>query len=485
VATVFRLADYAQTAGTIVDLHAGTLKLEAESWSSRTAPMEGSYRYTKFGAQPKFDHLGVMVENFGLIGDDTVANLITGHNNIMAVIEKARLYHEDPLQSESWWLEANANGESAKRALLYEGSLQALTGVGLDPLMATKKLRLGCSLSRHPLWESTAKTEWSLLHDEASCIGQYGKTISPGGTAPARIARLSLIIDPSVEPASQFVDSLWVGIRPLYGGVTGYTGKALVMLIDGTAGTDTSLTVDDASAIGNVHKAQCAFATTTTEAKRLTMTMVQHAPVGGAYAHMCGRYLLLLRAKTSAGTVAVRLKFGGSTDAQFVSQTPVYITSTAWHWYEMGEVVIPATSLQYPAADIYGGISGGSVADVRNAQWEVWAERVGGICNFDFDGLVLMPCEHMAFARGGTVGQAVTGPALHVATNEADVSQGIFTDASGYPSVASTWYTRDFYIPAAGGFFVTCVDSTTVAQDAMGTPFIYGSYYPRWYNFRG
>jgi hypothetical protein len=474
VATVFRLADYAQTAGTIVDLHAGTLKLEAESWSSRTAPMEGSYKYTKFGAQPKFDHLGVMVENFGLIGDDTVANLITGHNKIMAVIEKARLYHEDPLQSESWWLEANANGESAKRALLYEGSLQALTGVGLDPLMATKKLRLGCSLSRHPLWESTAKTEIVI---GLSGVAVEGAAVAGGGTAPSRIAVASVM----GASGGGIFDTVWMGIRPTYAGTQYF--KSLCYLADGTLGTDTAL-VYDATGLhpGNPNVPRCTFATVATEANRVTITMIQVAPTD--YTHMCGRYLLLLRARVSEGTVAVRLKFGGATDAAWVSQTPVYITSTNWHLYETGEITIPATGMQVQESDLHA-VANAYTGDVRNSQWEIWAERVSGAGSIDLDGIMLIPSGHMIYAKSGLIQYAYFQAALHIYTNERDEVRPIYVDASSYPSEATTWYARDWYIPAAGGLLVSALDNSTASNSRSHLAVLFGNSYPRWYNFRG
>ena len=462
MATVFRLADYAQTAGTIVDLHAGTLKLEAESWSTRTAPMEGNYKHTKFGAQPQFDHLGVMVENFGLIGDDTVANLITGHNNIMAVLEKARLYHEDPLQSNSWWLEANANGESAKRALLYEGSLQALTGVGLDPLMATKKLRLGCSLSRHPLWETVTPTTETHATNVSLTGGMWVPSTIPVGTCPGRIATWKM-----TGTGGTTVTRIWSGIRPTYNGTAGFI--ALQECETGTEGTDAVDTLGGATDSGDRY-VLVNFATVTTMANRLTKYVNQ---MGGTISHYKGRYLVLLRCKVSAGTIAVQMKMGlpGTSTTALAESAPVYLTNTAYQLIDLGEVQIPPYGVRETTSTAWGTM-----------QLQFWAERVAGAGTLTMDAFILMPSEHMIYGNELTIA-APEGSSGFSAYTHADDTYRVET-LTDVPYSVTEYLVREPYWPVEGGIMV-CAGETAAGHDLVITIKPSLTVFPRWYNFRG
>jgi hypothetical protein len=464
VATVFRLADYAQTAGTIVDLHAGTLKLEAESWSSRTAPMEGSYKYTKFGAQPKFDHLGVMVENFGLIGDDTVANLITGHNKIMAVIEKARLYHEDPLQGNSWWLEANANGEDPKRALLYEGSLQALTGVGLDPLMATKKLRLGCSLSRHPLWETVTATTETHATSVSLTGGMWVPSTIPVGTCPGRIATWNF----TAMGTGSKITRMWTGIRPTYNGTAGFT--ALQECEAGSLGTDATVADEGAQPDSAGHHVLVSFTTTTAMAQRLRMTVTQ---MGGTVSHYKGRYLVLLRCKVSEGTMAVQMKTGmpGASATAVTESAVVYVTNVSYQLLDLGEVQIPPYR----------------VCDTTSAAWgamevQFWAERVAGVGTLTMDAFILMPSQHMVYGDelniSGVAGS--TGFSAYMYPDDMPFAESV----ASVPFSVTEYLVRDPYWPVEGGVMVCAGEPATGHELALTIkPAL--TVFPRWYNFRG
>jgi len=122
MAAVFRLANVDQT--TTVDLLNGALKLRYNSFAPRTPAFQNQYTHVRFGAQQHFQYYGVQVETFDVFAQDTLANVIAAIYAIEQMLEKVRLWHEDPLRYESVWLEWNSNGESPKRSLIFEGSIQ-------------------------------------------------------------------------------------------------------------------------------------------------------------------------------------------------------------------------------------------------------------------------------------------------------------------------------------------------------------------------
>ena len=131
MAAVLRFIDDNSPPGTY-DLLGGTLKLEARSWRTRTPAVVGKYRHVAYGAQAQFSHFGVLVEQMDLVGQDTVSNLITGVNDIEDFLERARLNSMMPQRSTNVWLEAHADGESARRSLVYEGSLAYSSAAGIS-----------------------------------------------------------------------------------------------------------------------------------------------------------------------------------------------------------------------------------------------------------------------------------------------------------------------------------------------------------------
>jgi len=464
MAVVLRLANVGQT--TTVDLRSGILELVDRSWRTRTAPVEGQYRHTPYGAQPGFSYFGIVVETMDLVGVDTVAHLVGAANDIEEMLELARLFHTDPLRSESIWLEVNADGESARRALLYKGSLQYPTDVGISALLENGTVQASLALSRHPLWEDTVYS--SVDEDDISCLGGTFSFSSVAGVCPARLWRTIVRgRNGGGGPLMRF----WCGIRPKYLGLTDFT--PLWELEDGTAHIDTSEVVDVGASGGK--KLQVTFATQTDLIKRAQIC-VAHLAGGSLNSNdFYGRYLVLVRAKLSgSGTCAVQMKAGYSSYSGVLSPSEiVYIDNTNWRLWELGEIQIPP-----------GGVLAGVTSGARYAEIQVWAERVSGTPLLDLDCLVLIPATHFLYGDGAEIEYVIgaTRPAtITVREDDLTAAQANF---GGTAEAYLDYLVRDWYLPVGDSMFVLAAERNGghYLTDAVDVDL---SYFPRWLSYRG
>ncbi len=194
---------------TYTDLLAGTLRLEADSWTTRSAAMVGAYTHEPYGAQAAFDHYAPVVETFDLVGKDTGANLTAAIAALGSLLTGARLWHTSNHRMQSYWLHHCAAGETAtRRALIYEASFQILHADGLDPMLEEAAVRLRLTITRHPLWEPiTSATQTTTNH---VLWGSKWTVASVPGNEPARIRDLQ------VRPRSGGggpLYRLWIGLR--------------------------------------------------------------------------------------------------------------------------------------------------------------------------------------------------------------------------------------------------------------------------------
>ena len=155
MAARLRLANRSQTS--TVDLLSGALKVGNE-WKSRTPAIRQKYNNIPFGSQAEFVEMSKVTETFQLFGEGTDTALIAADDAIQDVIEETRLWHADGLRNESWWLENNTANENARRALIFNMSLQDVSMPGVNHFLSCQAMRRQLSLVRHPLWENTSSS---------------------------------------------------------------------------------------------------------------------------------------------------------------------------------------------------------------------------------------------------------------------------------------------------------------------------------------
>lgn len=462
MASVFRLADVAQTAGTIVDFKSGTLKAVGRTWQTGTPASTNAYRYSPFGALRAFDHFNLRGERFQIVGSETVANLLTAEKKIENALETARLYHTDPFENTSWWLEANANGEDARRTLIYDGSVEFLTRPGADPHMTYGNMWGDVSLVRHPLWETIAQDGFD--PGTISCWGGKWVTTSvTEGTVPARLNRVNLA--GAVGGNDVAITQLWAGIREEYTGISHYNA-----IWDFGAGcTYTNNTVDSGT-----------YATTTissspTMLKRITKTLYAHDAT--YYGEYYGRYLVLLRCKVSPSTVvAVKIKKGFVDSHAVTSNEPVYVSNSDHYMLvEVGEVMIP------PVGRWYGDATSG----IKYFQIELWAERITACGGTDYlysDGLCLIPSRHMLSVNNISVNASDVAHYLAVVVKPTD-EVIIFQSSGTGRDFGVDGSTRDWCMPAGNSMLVLAAQRVD-EHDTSDELDVALYHYPRWQAYR-
>lgn len=455
MALTLRLATYDQ--GTTYDLYAGTLRLSEGSWETRTPSARMEFKDVGFGSQKTFKGYDRVTETFGLFGDDTVPNLLAAVNAIEAFQERCRRWHEDPCVDVSAWLEFNADGESARRSLIYDLALNYGQMTGASPLLDTARLTGRLAVVRHPLWESVSEDGY--LTPTVSCLGGT-LAIAPSATctAPGRIKALHL----NGVSGSGPIYRVWAGIRNAYEGFGDFVSVWECELGTMTAGDathkDTAIGGESgASPSGSSNnKATCTFAGTATADKRLSLKV---ADVTSHWQDQIGHYLVLCRCKVGAGTtVALQLRKGaaGMADADYEQNGLAYVANTSWQLVELGEAQIPGS-----------GWRGAHANDdiVKSTQLQLWAERVEGAGSLELDCLVLIPTTHFCKIEGAAIQYAggmvpLTYPAT-IYTDENDATTALAYLAAGTPAAMLKPTIRDWYLPVGGGLLVVAGERET------------------------
>lgn len=464
---------------TSIDLLAGTLKIEGHHWTTRTAAPEGDYTHVPYGAQPAFDHYPPVVETIDLAGKDTGANLTAAIAALDSLLATARRWHTNNYTQNSVWLWHAATGETAaRRALVYEGSLQLLAAHGLDPMLDNAAVSLRLTLTRHPFWEPVTSTTQTT--SAYTLWGNRWVLSAVPGNEPARVRDLQ------VKPRSGGggpLYRLWIGLREQIVTVSTPNLDTVWELEDG-ANEATATDVADATASPSAAagaKVQVAFNVTATHAKRMSITAAQAAVRYGHtnYSHYVGRYLVLCRAKVTAGaTIRVELRTGYAGAASFVPAGEAYITtSAAWRLHNLGTVTIPHHGYRDQiAANAYP----------QDTELQLWAEHVSGTAAtdvLDLDALCFIPADHHITLEGTAVTYtAGDDKTAHVYTFEDDTVLAT-GGRYGRPSLNVDHDPEDFYLPLGNAIVVIAGEQETqhLLTEANDLSV---EYLPRWLMYR-
>lgn len=431
MAVTFRLADYERSE--TFALTSGTLNLRRNGWRTVTPSSDGEWSPGKYGLRYMPLRFQPVVDTLALVATGTESTIRTAINSLMTLVERVRLWHSDPTRSNSIWLEAASEGETVKRALIYDMVLEIGDG-DFTPLLSVGGIGVRLVITRHPLWESLPGSN----SNDSGAISCWGGVTSSsafgllGGDVSTRIGRLQ------VQETTGDTYELWAGIRPSNYGVTNWVSTW--ELESGSAGTDTAASA--ASDASNGSEMRCTFATTASMAARVTIAVSNVITTASVQDDAIGRYLVLLRCKTDAGTVGLRLYQGIGTTASDhapVSEE-VYITNTAYKLIPLGEIVIPPFGFR--------ALTPAGFQDPGRVALQLRAEVASGApSKFDMDALAMVPAEHMIYARAlPTNGTGTT----YFITHEDDSTQVIGTDTAG--AVMLGEYTmRDFYWPIESG----------------------------------
>jgi hypothetical protein len=419
-----------------------------------------------------------------VIQQTTVANTVIAINNLEKLQEICRRWHSDTNEKDSVWLEWNADGESAKRSLVYDIRLTYPSGPVVSPFGRYKTLTARLSLNRHPLWESAPPVSGyaiGAVGSQVSALGGKQELATTYGTVPGRIAKTNIFCGGT--PTDVF-SNIWLGIRDPYHGYTNF--QSLYECETGAMGTDTAVdTTAACSPVGSVadNVAFCNFATVTTLAKRVSIQIT--TTLGGAnLQYQAGTYVVLLRCELSeAGTLGLQLRYGinGAPDADFIQCEEVYATNEDAHFVELGEVTIPPQGSRYEYYTTTFGGSASWIQSIRYTEFQIWAEQITNTPEIDFDCIVLIPARHYLKFQDISLPEDSTA---WFYCHEDDTNTACIESPLGTKMPSAEFVARDWYMPNNGALVVVAAERSTGQFIADA---VYGGFevFHRWLSYRG
>jgi hypothetical protein len=469
MADVLRLANVDQSE--TINLLSGTLKLADKSWVTSSARQIGTYSYSTYGAVWDFDNYDPVLETMELVGDDTTANLRTALNTITEALEESRIFHQHPRRSVtsitsgpvSWWLEWSIDGESTKRALIYEGSLDVLQGCGHSPFMQQDAVLVRLSLLRHPLWEEISYSQDQQLG--ISCWVGKDTYTNIAGETPARLSYLQLS---GKGPGGVY--RAWMGFREKLAGMTNF--EPLWECEDGSTANGSSVAGVSGSSGGNAIRV-VGPASSLTKYWSMTVDDVCTANSHSDYAHQMGEYLVLLRCKVNNGTVGLQLQAGYDDNAAMVPSEEIYISHTSYQVVELGEVKIP------PIVDEVLPSAG----YIANFELQIYAEQVSGTSTLDLDAIALVPNQHFAYLDKALIKTIGINFASALVFTRPDGEQGAFGEVTDATLSSLDYSFRDWNLPVGDSVFVI-VGTAESSHSLTETVDLTYRYYPRYLLYR-
>jgi len=409
---------------------------------------------------------------------------ITTDNNLASTMQdfhalqlRAREYFQDPDTNTPVWFTRQLAAETTPtrtlvRSLLFEPTGE-LEGSFMADVPCVSEGRTGeLIVTHHPYNESTTATTAA-----AAAIDYLGgtKTISSvPGDVPARISALAFTGSMGMD----WDRGVWIGIRSnAKNGVTLANVNPLWEAEDASNGPNSSDTVGGAGDSGGNY-------VTTTTGGATWSTVSQYILGdfdGGNTSDHFGTWLFLLRAELASNSteVAVRasLYTGGSGGSNFAHHNePVYITSTAYGFYNLGAVTFPLCGTRYMTASV----------DASDDRVGVEAYWMSGSADLHTDCAVLIPIDEAWLA----VHPGRTGYALLAATDEYEFGVLPNDDHTAFIHLDTTGAVKYLPIPSVspsfglrpGSNLLVFANSVTPAQADCNLAV---SYYPRWLSLRG
>jgi len=292
--------------------------------------------------------------------------------------------YTDPAETQALWLRAQLTGESGTRqALVHQlaGAIgESVFGPFTDGQSVMRRYTLG--LIRLPWWESTSDANTRAL-SFATALGAVASYVvtEVEGDVKARIGRMDL---KGSETGGGPLVEFWLGTRTdRWGDISNFQpiwdwGDASATMGLQTTRTNTGATVH------GLWEAVVAYQGTADDEDNVRVTgAVDDFTVD--YADQRGEYIVLLRARVTAGEWRVRLQDGqeGTVDDSWRTQDRVRITSTSYVLHELGTVTLPSQKFS-------------DAAFLQKYAMRLRAELASGTGNLHLDVLVLIPCGESA-----------------------------------------------------------------------------------------
>lgn len=434
MALTFRLEDNLATE--TVDLISDSVRLVKDGWTS-------------------YPEGGFVTETFTLrVKGANRAAARAALNGVITRLEEARRFHATGIDADSIWLRHVTDGETAKRALIYDYSLTPLSRGGITQSLDLNDGTISfwqLAITRDREWEAVTDTTVTTT-DISGMGGKWDLTATTGGHVDGRITSLKL------SDFAGGTNKIWCGIHNPRIGVEFDNDRwsPVLNLDDIYTGSDTTVVSSGGGLSGNV--VETTFATVPDWAFRAYSLLHDNSPSDVAHARSnIGRWLVLLRARVESATeVMVRATLSGGeadyTTTRLNQGPPVFISHTFDRLYEMGEIQLP----------MWGWRASSFPETMKQVRLNLEARRVSGTGKLIADAFILIPAEHMFVWTGATVDTAASGDVgAYVETQEDGRIVGVVVSGSEpsetVESIAAVT-ARDWRFPKEGGVLVIAME---------------------------
>ena len=432
-----------------------------------------------------------------------VIPVIIRNTTVDGVATDLQLFHFLQKQAAEYWVDKTAitpvwfycqvnNETSPRNALVKSLAIEFRPGLGdlyecnvLDGVLGQ------VIIVRHPDWEMAGgwdgPTFFRSLPEVALATGvsrAYDYTAAGSGIGArdvtgdvgARISRFTC-----TSGAADALSRLWMGMRSAnkHGTLANFILFWECENAGATLGTDAARAADATANPGGGGNTKVTITPgTATWAKRLTIELDD---VTANESDNFGEFLWLLRAKVSAGTweVQVRYAYSAMDDDDFVLGDIIELENTSWDIFETDVQVVPLRDLHVlTLAD-----RADSFDDTFAIQ--IWARRTDGAGTLDLDCLMPLPIDEgwskMSWSTTGTV----------IATfgmSPEDTMYGVADTAGVAFEDIMTIEHDGFYLPPGDGRMIIIIARETTS-DITDTLQIngadWGKYAERWLSLRG
>ena len=361
-----------------IALNTNVMAYDFIAGESLASPYSGALRATQAGRVVTRRDDGLLEERIYLLGKNGTTSQQQGVVYERTVLdgygEGMRQYAADPnVVFQDLYLREQADGEaSARRALLYDLQIRPLSDSGFTHLLNLNLSRFEMVLVRDE-WESdTANT--TLTGTNLAAGGKITIDDDDMGSLAGRLARLKLEPGASAGTGAATLLEHWVGIRPFYYGVSGFTPEW-----DWASGDFHEDTSESGGTVTTT------FAGTTSMAKRITLKLSDIAVSN--YDHFVGEYTLVMGYIVGGGGGA-QIAFKVLGDG--VESEPIYSGSTASlvATKEVGTIRIPSQSIRNVTVDL---------ADI---EIQLWAELIASTSSLAVTKVYAVPNKHMVKLNG-------------------------------------------------------------------------------------
>lgn len=334
-----------------------------------------------------------IVSNEGEWVTDKFATIATGTDPeaeiraLEELLQEAREWFKYPNKTNSIWMHVRSNAGSDRRTLIKDwGRIDKAQEKYFDPVTqeTVKEIISEWEILRHPDWENPTRINSAsfALDMDGDTRDMYTNDSSlNGGTEDGRVEELYI-----ENTTADKVRELWVGIKP--------TGAAVTHDTKLDCDTDTILLNSSTKTTGTgslgTQVVQTSFSTIATVARRFGNSITPKEET------MFGEWVVLLRAKLTAGSSEIMARLEVAAGAGTLSAAPtevgaekyqdIYITSTEWVLYEMGTITLPPGMWRGATEAMYQG-PGDQLLILS-------AERVSGTAELQSDRWYLIPHEH-------------------------------------------------------------------------------------------